>query len=204
MRRLRAAAVSVLFLLPGGAVSSSGGVAGIGWVPCPQDAVAECGTVSVPVDWAAPDGPRIDLALVRLPATGPGQRIGALLDVPGGPGDSGVDRVLANRGRFIASLNRRFDIVGYDARGVGRSRPVLCSARLLAAEPAPVLTSQADFEARLAYNGRLRADCRARTGPLFDHADTGSGVRDLDAIRAALGEKTLTFRGRSYGTLLGA
>jgi pimeloyl-ACP methyl ester carboxylesterase len=203
-----AATVSVLFLAAGSVVApdpaSGSDAVAIRWSPCEQDATAECGTVSVPVDWADPGGPRIGLALVRLQATGPEKRIGALVDVPGGPGDSGVDRVLSNRGRFIASLNRRFDIVGYDARGIGRSHPVLCSADLLAREPAPVLTSQADFDARIAYNRELRADCRARTGPVFDHVDTLSGVRDLEAIRAALGEETLTFRGRSYGTLLGA
>ena len=173
------------------------------WAPCPEDATAECGTVSVRVDWAVPDGPRIDLALVRRPATDSAARIGTLLDVPGGPGDSGVDPVLANTSQFIVNLNRRFDIVGYDARGIGRSHPVLCSESLLAQEPPPVLTSQADFTARVAYNGRLRADCRAHTGPLFDHLDTESGVHDVEAIRVALGEQTLTLRGRSYGTLLG-
>jgi pimeloyl-ACP methyl ester carboxylesterase len=199
-----AASLAVLFVLADGVVASGTRATGIAWTPCAEDATAECGTVSVPVDWADPGGARIDLALVRLRATEPAERIGALVDVPGGPGDSGVDRVLANRGRFIASLNRRFDIVGYDARGIGRSHPVLCSAEVLAQEPPPVLTSQADFDARVAYNRRLRADCRARTGPLFDHVDTRSGVYDLEAIRAALGEERLTFRGRSYGTLLGA
>ena len=198
----------MLLALVGGAAAmaapaSADRAGGVRWAPCEQDATAECGTVSVPVDWARPDGPRIDLALVRLPATDPAARIGALVDVPGGPGDSGVDRVLANRGPFVASLNRRFDIVGYDARGIGRSHPVVCSAGLLGQEPPPVLTGQDDFDRRLDYNRRLRADCRARTGPLFDHVDTLSGVRDLDAVRAALGESALTFRGRSYGTLLG-
>ncbi|WP_225993489.1 alpha/beta fold hydrolase [Actinomadura rudentiformis] len=183
--------------------ASAGATPPIAWAPCDGDPTAQCGTLSVPVDWARPRGARLDLALVRLPATEPAARIGSLVDVPGGPGDSGVDRVLSNRGRFITSLNRRFDIVGYDARGIGRSHPVLCSAELLAQEPPPVLTSQADFDARLAYNRRLRADCRARTGPVFDHVDTRSGVHDLDAIREALGEDALTFRGRSYGTLLG-
>lgn len=206
---LRGGGLAVAVLLAGGAAvisgsASAGTAASIGWAPCEQDATADCGTVSVPVDWAHPRGARFDLALVRLPATDRAARIGSLVDVPGGPGDSGVDRVLANRGRFIANLNRRFDIVGFDARGIGRSHPVLCSADLLAHEPPPVLTSHADFDTRLAYNRRLRADCRSRTGPLFDHVDTRSGVRDLDAIRAALGEETLTFRGRSYGTMLGA
>jgi pimeloyl-ACP methyl ester carboxylesterase len=199
-------AVGLALVMGGGATAgaaSAGTAAGVRWAPCEQDATAQCGTVSVPVDWSRPRGARIDLALVRLPATDPAARIGSLVDVPGGPGDSGVDRVLSNRGRFVASLNRRFDIVGCDARGIGRSHPVLCSAELLATEPAPVPASQAEFEARVAFNKRLRADCRARTGPVFDHVDTLSGVHDLEAIRAVLGERTLTFRGRSYGTLLG-
>jgi pimeloyl-ACP methyl ester carboxylesterase len=196
-------------LLLAGELAMSGTAAGAGpgvrWAPCAQDATADCATVSVPVDWARPAASgRIDLALVRRPATEPAARIGVLFDVPGGPGDSGVDRVLATRGRFVENLNRRFDVVGFDARGIGRSHPVVCSPDLLAREPAPVMTDQAGFAARVAYNRRLRADCRARTGPVFDHLDTLSGVHDLEAIRAALGEPALTFRGRSYGTLLGA
>ncbi|MGC4953885.1 alpha/beta hydrolase [Actinomadura citrea] len=189
-------------VLPGSA--SAGTASAIDWAPCEEDVTAECGTLSVPVDWTRPRGPKIDLALIRRHATDPAARLGSLIDAPGGPGDSGVDSVLADRSRFITDLNRRFDIVGYDARGIGRSHPVMCSADLLAHEPPPVPTGQADFDARLVYNRRLREDCRARTGPLFDHVDTLSGVRDLDAIRAALGEDALTFRGRSYGTLLGA
>jgi pimeloyl-ACP methyl ester carboxylesterase len=126
-----------------------------------------------------------------------------VVDVPGGPGDSGVDSVLADHSSFIHRANHRFDVVSYDPRGIGRSHRVRCSQDLLAAQPPPVLTSQRDFDTRVAYNRALRADCRARTGPLLDHVDTLSGVRDLDAVRAALGEATLTFRGRSYGTLLG-
>jgi pimeloyl-ACP methyl ester carboxylesterase len=183
--------------------TSGDGSPGITWTPCAQNISVECGTVPVPVDWAAPGGARIDLALVRRPATDPAARIGTLVDVPGGPGDSGVDPVLSGNSPFIRDLNQRFDIVGYDARGIGRSHPVVCSDTVLAQEPPPVPTGQAAFSARVAYNRRLRADCRARTGPVFDHLDTLSGVHDLEAIRIALGESTLTVRGRSYGTLLG-
>jgi pimeloyl-ACP methyl ester carboxylesterase len=172
-------------------------------MPCAGDPTAQCGSLSVPVDWSRPHGPRFDLAVARRPATDPAARIGSLVFGPGGPGDSGVDRVVTGPGRFSAELRRKFDVVSFDPRGVGRSKPVVCSAELLAQRPAPVLASQADFDATLAFNRRLRADCRARTGPVFDHADTLSTVRDLDAIRAALGERTLTFHGSSYGTLLG-
>ncbi|MGI5205027.1 alpha/beta hydrolase [Spirillospora sp. CA-108201] len=125
---------------------------------------------------------------------------------PGGPGDSGVQRVTRVKGgidRFSDELRRRFDIVSFDPRGIGGSHPVTCSADLLRSAPSPMIESAAQFRATLDHNARLRADCRVRTGPLYDHADTLSTVRDVDAIRAALGESTLTFHGSSYGTLLG-
>ncbi|MEV5348337.1 alpha/beta hydrolase [Streptomyces achromogenes] len=176
------------------------------WAPCddPEKPGAECATLSVPVDWNHPDGPGIDLAVARRKATDPGTRVGSMVFGPGGPGDSGVAMVVGRIGRFSPEVRRRFDIVGFDPRGVGGSNPVTCSGALLAKRPSPELRSQADFDATMAYNRRLRADCRARTGPVFDHLDTSQTVRDVDALRAALGERQLTFHGSSYGTLLGA
>jgi pimeloyl-ACP methyl ester carboxylesterase len=176
------------------------------WTPCddPEKPGAECATLSVPVDWAHPGGPRLDLAVARRKATDPGARVGAMVFGPGGPGDSGVEMVVSHVSRFSPEVRRRFDIVSFDPRGVGAGNPVICSGALLAERPSPELKSQADFDATMAYNRRLRADCRARTGPVFDHLDTAQTVRDVDALRAALGERKLTFHGSSYGTLLGA
>ncbi|GAA3932460.1 alpha/beta hydrolase [Actinomadura viridis] len=178
---------------------------GLRWAPCddPKNPGAECATLSVPVDWARPDGPKFGLALARRTATGPGERVGSLVFGPGGPGDSGVERVVSGIGRFSPEVRGRFDIVSFDPRGVGRSSPVTCSGELLAKRPSPVMKDQAAFDATLAYNARLREDCRTRTGPVFDHLDTGQTVRDLEAIRVALGESKLTFHGSSYGTMLG-
>jgi len=186
--------------------SPSGTGAALRWAPCAdqESPGAECAALSVPVDWARPDGPRLDLAVARRKATDPGARVGSMVFGPGGPGDSGVDRVVGDISRFSPEVRRRFDIVSFDPRGVGGSNPVTCSGDLLAERPSPEMKSQADFEATLAYNSRLRADCRARTGPVFDHLDTAQTVRDLDALRAALGERRVTFHGSSYGTLLGA
>uniref|UniRef100_A0AAU2VJE4 Alpha/beta hydrolase n=1 Tax=Streptomyces sp. NBC_00008 TaxID=2903610 RepID=A0AAU2VJE4_9ACTN len=180
--------------------------AGLRWASCddPANPGAECAALSVPVDWDRPDGPRLDLAVARRKATEPGARIGSMVFGPGGPGDSGVERVVGGISRFSPEVRRRFDVVSFDPRGVGDSNPVTCSGDLLAERPSPELESQADFDATLAYNRRLRADCRARTGPVFEHLDTGQTVRDLDALRTALGERKLTFHGSSYGTLLGA
>lgn len=175
---------------------------GIAWQPCAEDRTAECGTLSLPVDWDRPDGDRFTLHLARRAATDPAARIGSLVFGPGGPGDSGVRRIIRND-RFSDDLRRRFDIVSFDPRGIGRSNPVLCSAALLDRQP-QVISDQARFDATLADNALLREDCRQRTGPLFDHVDTRSAARDLEAVRAALGEPRLTFHGSSYGTLLGA
>ncbi|MEO3745920.1 alpha/beta fold hydrolase [Plantactinospora sp. B5E13] len=188
-----------------GAATAPRPTPGINWQPCAADATAQCGTLAVPIDWSHPNGPTFDLALARRTATDPAARVGALFFGPGGPGDSGVSRVANpnNFRRFSPELHRRFDIVSFDPRGVGASSPVRCSTELLNQRPTPVLTSQADFDRTVLYNRRLWQDCRERTGPVFDHVDTVSMARDLDAVRAALGETRLTYHGSSYGTLLG-
>ncbi|MFC0528950.1 alpha/beta hydrolase [Phytohabitans kaempferiae] len=205
-RRLPAVALAIAALatpvaVADTAVASAGRPPAIAWRSCPEDPTAQCGTLRVPVDWSRPRGPKIDVAVARRPATDPSARIGSLQVNPGGPGGSGRDFAIAGAGTFSPEIRRRFDIVGMDPRGVGASTPVLCSAELVAQVPSLFMASQADFEARLAFNARLRADCRARTGPLFDHVDMLSVVRDMDALRAALGDAKLTYYGLSYGTL---
>ncbi|WP_245764937.1 alpha/beta hydrolase [Nonomuraea jiangxiensis] len=180
----------------------------ISWTPCPEEPAAECGTLTVPLDWDRPRGQTIELAVARRPATDPAARIGALVINPGGPGGSGVsaiiDPVVERRMTFSPEITSRFDIVGFDPRGVARSHPIQCSLELALQVPDPLsIKDQAGFDALLAHNERYRQDCRNRTGPLFDHVDTGSVVRDLDALRAALGERKLTYYGVSYGTLIG-
>ena len=210
--RLAVVAVAVAALsVPGsaaGAAADEGSNArpsAIGWAPCVEDVTAECGTVRVPIDWSRPHGPTVDLALARRRATDPRTRIGMLLLNPGGPGGSGVNYALfgpSSPGRGGDNLQRRFDIVGFDPRGIARSHPVVCSEDLLRRQPPHLLTSQGDFDRMVAYNRRLGADCRRHTGPLFDHIDSLSTARDIDAIRAALGEDTLTLFAISYGTLM--
>lgn len=174
------------------------------WTPCAEDPTADCGTLTVPIDWADPRGATVDLALVRRKATDPASRTGSLVLNPGGPGGPGAQVVLDKSYPFSDEITRRFDIVGFDPRRVGASHPVVCTTGLLAQMPDVLqVRSEADFSALLDYNRRLREDCRARTGPLFDHVDTLSVVRDLDALRAALGEDKLTYYGVSYGTLIG-
>lgn len=165
---------------------------------------SECATLQLPVDWRDPGGPTFGLALARRKAEGPGERVGVLVFGPGGPGDSGVDRVKTGMDRFSEDLRDRFDIVSFDPRGVARSNPVKCSVDLLDKQPSPIIRSAAEFTATISYNRTLAKDCREHTGPLYDHIDTWQTVRDVDAVRRALGESTISFHGSSYGTLLGA
>lgn len=173
------------------------------WRPCPEAAETDCATLEVPIDWSRPDGDTFELAVARHRATDPDARVGTLVFGPGGPGDSGVERITTGIERFSERLRARFDIVSFDPRGVGSSSPLRCSAELVAQMPPVVMRDEAGFEDMRAFAERLRADCREHTGPVYDHMSTLDTVHDLEALRRALGEPRLTFHGSSYGTLLG-
>jgi pimeloyl-ACP methyl ester carboxylesterase len=182
----------------------------IAWTPCEPpsgksvSATFECATIKVPVDWKQPNGATIDLALARHLATDPERRIGSLLINPGGPGRSGVDFAFKAPAAFSAELLARFDIVGFDPRGVGRSNPVKCDQDLLNAQRKAIHPdSDSSFAAFRKGNRALGESCRHLTGRLVGHVDTVSVVRDMDAIRAGLGEKRISYYGVSYGTLIG-
>ncbi|SER12078.1 alpha/beta hydrolase [Actinokineospora terrae] len=189
----------------GPVASAAPGVVGGGveWRPCAELPEVECGTVRVPVDWGNPGGARFDLALARRKAAKPDKRVGSLVIHPGGPGPSGVEFAFAAPSWFSQDIRDRFDIIGFDPRGVGRSSPIVCSSDLLAARPSTYPTTQAGFDAIGRYNRKLAADCRARSGPIYDHADSLAVVDDVDAIRRALGERKISYYGVSYGTLVG-
>jgi pimeloyl-ACP methyl ester carboxylesterase len=205
-RPLRAAVVTVTTLLAYGMTpvqAHAGAAPAIAWATCPEDTTVQCGTMTVPADWANPLGPTTKLTIARRPATDPANRIGALLVNPGGPGGSAVDFTFGATSFFGAELRKHFDIVGMDPRGVGRSSPVLCSQDLVDQKPTPLVTSEQAYAALIDYNRRLAADCAKRTGPHFGHIDTISVVRDMDAVRQALGEDKISFYGASYGSLMG-
>ncbi|MFB9968353.1 alpha/beta fold hydrolase [Sinosporangium siamense] len=210
---LLAALVATATLLPVSAAAAGAAVPdgptgdkkqqSITWAPCQEEPSAECGKLTVPIDWSKPDGPTVDIAVARRKATDPAARIGSLVVNPGGPGGSGVEFAYGARNFFTPELQRRFDIVGFDPRGVGRSTPVVCSASVYNQMPPTIINSKADFKKWTVFSKTLREDCRARTGPLYDHVDSVNVARDVDALRAALGEQKLTYYGISYGTLIG-
>ncbi|GGR42292.1 peptidase [Streptomyces aurantiogriseus] len=179
----------------------------IAWQPCASpsgEGTFECATLKVPVDWKRPHGATIDLALARHLATDPERRIGSLLINPGGPGGSGVGFAFSAPDSFSPELLERFDIVGFDPRGVGLSNPVMCDSDRVAAQGALLYPDSASSFADLREANRaLGENCRDLTGPLVDHMDTASVIRDMDAIRAGLGEKRISYYGVSYGTGIG-
>ncbi|GEA88019.1 alpha/beta hydrolase [Cellulomonas cellasea] len=174
------------------------------WTACGD---LECTTVVVPIDWEEPGGGSIELAVNRSRATG-GDRIGSLLTNPGGPGASGTEALeTVVIQRMGAGVKERYDLVGFDPRGVGKSHPVECvdGAEMdeLVAFDADYSTPEGleDVEARY---GEFAAGCLERTGEVLEHIDTVSAARDLDVLRAVLGDEQLHYLGFSYGTALGA
>ncbi|MBT2209603.1 alpha/beta hydrolase [Actinomadura sp. NEAU-AAG7] len=171
----------------------------------PPPAGFRCTTVRVPLDHDRPSGETIGVALIRVPATDSAHRIGSLLFNFGGPGGEGVD-TLAHAAGDYARLNTRYDLVGFDPRGVGRSAPVTCVDDrrmdvLTAREGTP--DTAAEERAFAADEASYNRGCQTRSGALLPHVGTVSAARDMDLVRAALGDPRLHYFGISYGTWLG-
>lgn len=202
---------------PEAGIDASSGTSPPGWGSCApfvsdisdtaEISAARCTMVTVPVDYRQPGGEQAQLAVIRIPASG--QRVGSLLVNPGGPGASAVDTV-AGLGVLLAgrAISRHFDLVGFDPRGVGHSTPALrcrSDAELDAYRREP----QVDYSpAGVAHieqlNQRLARACAAQMGENFlANVGTASAVRDMDAVRQALGDEQLNYLGFSYGTRLG-
>lgn len=167
-----------------------------------------CATLSVPLDWDRPRGPRIDIAVSRVRASGtPSERRGILLVNPGGPGGSGLPYAVTKRAKLPERVRRSYDVIGFDPRGTGHSALVDCGPMgglfdSPGADPVPV-----GPVAERAYLTSLREtadDCAAGARALLPYLSTEQTARDMDAIRAALGERETNFLGVSYGTYLGA
>jgi pimeloyl-ACP methyl ester carboxylesterase len=180
--------------------------AGITFRPCAENASLDCGTLIVPFDYEKPYAGHAGIAVIRARATNPAKRIGVVVGNPGGPGLSGVDFVLngINVPAF-ARLRERFDVISFDPRGVGRSRPVRCTADY--PDP-PANPDTADDETLAAYFdevGRIFAKaCYEQNGPWVTKLGTNNVARDIDTLRRALGERQITYAAGSYGSELGA
>ncbi|MFE5492199.1 alpha/beta hydrolase [Streptomyces virginiae] len=188
--------------------------AGIEWRDCPADtgltAPIRCGRITVPLDYAQPDGRTITLTVDRIANTGgPAERQGALLHNPGGPGASGLafPAHVTNGNPVWAEVARAYDFVGFDPRGVGYSSLFSCQdPREFAGtpKPDPVPRREADKTAQREIASNYAEGCRTRGGDLLPYLTTENTARDMEVIRAALGEEQLNYVGVSYGGYLGA
>ena len=183
------------------------------WTPCPTAeagtaAGVECSTAGLPMDYDQPAGAEVHIAVARVPATDRAHRIGSLFFNFGGPGGTSVDYLQANGAGIFADLNKRFDIVGFDPRGVGQSTPSIdcrVNQEQLGIYSQPVPTPQTLD--RAAYIAKVKAyvnACVQKNGEILRHVSTANVARDMDALRAAVGDRKLNYLGFSYGTFLGA
>ncbi|MEU9121286.1 alpha/beta hydrolase [Streptomyces sp. NPDC048506] len=178
----------------------------LSWHPCTV-AGFECATMKAPLDYAKPS-PATDLklAVARKKATGPGSRLGSLMVNPGGPGGSAID-YLQQYAPQPASVRARYDMVAMDPRGVARSEPVECLSnkqmdRYTETDQTP--DSSAEVNGLVTAYRDFAKGCEARSGKVLPHVSTIEAARDMDVLRAVLGDKKLTYVGASYGTFLGA
>ncbi|MEU9115128.1 alpha/beta hydrolase [Streptomyces sp. NPDC048483] len=165
----------------------------------------ECATLKAPLDYAKPGGETIDLALIRAKAKDQGTRIGSLIFNFGGPGGSGITG-LPGLAKDYDTLRSRYDLVSFDPRGVGGSAGVTCLSDKETDASAAIDGSPDDaseLKAAADANKRYIESCKRNSGTTLPHVDTVSAARDMDLMRAVLGDRKLNYFGISYGTKLG-
>lgn len=176
----------------------------LAWSDCGPN---QCAKLSVPIDYSHPDGDTLKLAVLKVEAASPSDRIGSLVVNPGGPGGSGVSYARAADAIVTKAVRAVYDVVGFDPRGVGLSSPIKCLNdreldSFLGSDPTP---NNKTGEQQLADGAKAFADkCMTNGGPLLGHVSTIEAAKDMDVLRAALGETKLDYLGKSYGTFLGA
>ena len=207
------AATAVLAVLPATTVRAAAGTGPV-WGACPppeggapRDPRLRCAALPVPLDYRHPGGRTITVEISRIGATGPGpHRI--LLSNPGGPGGSGLDLPSVLAAFLPADVLARYDLIGFDPRGVGYSTPVTCGLDTtrpdLASLTLPYPAPDGSIARNVAFARTTAASCAARSGALLPFVTTANTARDMDRIRAALGAPKLSYLGVSYGTYLGA
>jgi pimeloyl-ACP methyl ester carboxylesterase len=172
-----------------------------------RDLTFECGRTEVPISYDEPQGATLPLFLVRAVMAGQTGRIGSLVVNPGGPGASGSDAAIGLALTLPEDVLRRFDLVGFDPRGVGLSTPVECvpaelKEQMIAAEPRPTTAQEIDDAFALA--DEAAQGCADKYGDALGTFNTVATARDMDRLREALGDRQLTYLGYSYGTTLGS
>ncbi|MBV6699780.1 alpha/beta hydrolase [Kitasatospora aureofaciens] len=196
-----------------GAAAAEAKVDPVAWTPCnpdpskPDPGIYDCAVYPVPLDYDNPDGEKVGIAMMRRRASDPSKRIGSLFLNPGGPGGSGY--LWATTTRFGDEVQSRFDLIGFDPRGVARSNPLKCfktqeEADAVNSRAVGVPVTKAEINETLDADQDYTDACSKNAGPLIEHMSTINVVRDLDRMRRAVGDAQLTFAGFSYGTLIGS
>ena len=188
------------------------------WTDCTDDATGtafQCATVTVPLDYDNPQGQTITVALKKLPSTSPSPQGSVFLN-PGGPGGSGISLIESNAELYksgdLSEVLANYDVIGFDPRGVGQSTPITCwtpedvQAILAGQAEMPSLSTPGSAADIVAQGSHKAAACEEHTEvpEILDHMDTRSVARDMDVMRALVGDKDLNYHGASYGTYLGA
>jgi pimeloyl-ACP methyl ester carboxylesterase len=199
-----------LSALPASSSKAAPSVPKISWSPCYRDFgfPFECATVQVPLDYSNPGAATISIAVVRLPAGDPAHRIGSIFFNPGGPGGSGVDFLLfAGPYVYTQEVRDRFDLIGFDPRGIARSTALRCFGNprqwtgYFTPFAFPITLEEAEiWEAADRY---LDDACARRGSKIMDYMSTANVARDMDMLRQAVGDEMLSYAGYSYGTFLG-
>jgi len=176
----------------------------LSWSDCGPN---QCTRLTVPIDYSNPDGDTLKLAVLKVAAKSPSERMGSLVVNPGGPGASAVEYASSADLIVTKPVRAAYDIVGFDPRGVAHSSPIKCLNdreldSFLGSDPTPDDKAE---EQQLADNAKAFADkCKTNVGPLLGHLSTIEAAKDMDVLRAALGETKLNYLGKSYGTFIGA
>lgn len=167
----------------------------------------KCAKLTVPVDYAQPDGETIQLSVLKVEKRGGGTRLGSLLVNPGGPGGSGVE--YAKFADFVVGtpVRRSYDLVGFDPRGVQSSAPIECVQpaqldEMLGQDPTPDDAQERSHAEKVAID--FGTACKENAGSLLGHVSTVEAAKDMDVLRAVLGDTKINYLGKSYGTFLGA
>jgi pimeloyl-ACP methyl ester carboxylesterase len=186
--------------------TASAAPAGLQWQPC-ADLPLECATVSVPLDYRNPAGTKIDIAVSRQKSGDPARRRGVLLLNPGGPGGAGRSLPVPIGQLAPRSVTDAYDLIGFDPRGTGQSTPNTCALTPEQQDPTKVLPYPApngDITESVAYAKQMAKQCFDNSGARLPYVTTANTARDMDMIRAALGEQKISYFGVSYGSYLGA
>lgn len=167
----------------------------------------QCGTVTVPLDYAKPSGKDVTLALVKWPAADQAHKVGSLFTNPGGPGASGVDFIEESKSQFDGALHSHYDIIGFDPRGLGRSDPITClddktQDKLYEVDPPKDAAARAQKAQQDAKT--LAAACEKKSGDLLPYVGSKYVAQDMDLMRQVVGDKKLNYLGISYGTYIGS